>query len=142
MDISNPVSKRARKREFWRRHLERQAASGLSQMAYCQMEGLKVATLQYWKRRLSRRHARPDQLRFVPLELGTASQVEDVTTMDATMGGSAGPSQTVVTAEAVTPSWIRLYVEGFVLEFPETVCIRRLRELVSGLCGSGTHVAH
>ena len=42
-----------RSREQWQRLLEEQAASGLTQTAFCQANGLSLASFQNWKRRLA-----------------------------------------------------------------------------------------
>ena len=40
-------------RDRWQQLLAEQAKSGLSQRAFCEREGLRVATFANWKRRLS-----------------------------------------------------------------------------------------
>jgi hypothetical protein len=40
------------KSELWQKHLDNQAASGLSQIDYCKQHNIKVATLQYWRKKL------------------------------------------------------------------------------------------
>ena len=131
------------KRETWKKHLEHQAVSGLTQAAYCQREGLKVTTFQYWKRRLAGEPVRAKQLRFVPLELATlSSQSEVMAEAEATSWEAAVSSQAEIAAEADVPSWIRLHVNELVLEFPETISIPRLQKLVAGLREGAAHVAH
>jgi len=38
--------------ELWQQHLDTQKASGLSQIDYCKQHDIKVATLQYWRKKL------------------------------------------------------------------------------------------
>ncbi len=45
------MGKRRNKTE-WRRLIEEQAASGLTQKAFCAQAGIAVATFGYWKRKL------------------------------------------------------------------------------------------
>jgi len=53
--MANTTSRRIRRSEAdWRAILSAFAASGLSQKAFCEREGLAVSTLQYWKRRLAK----------------------------------------------------------------------------------------
>src|SRR5512143_3870284 len=40
------------RRSFWQGHLVQWQASGLSQVAYCRQQGLKVAQFGYWKKRM------------------------------------------------------------------------------------------
>ena len=40
------------KSELWQQHLDAQQASGLSQIDYCEQHDIKVATLQYWRKKL------------------------------------------------------------------------------------------
>ena len=40
------------KSELWQKHLDDQSASGLSQIDYCKQHNIKVATLQYWRKKL------------------------------------------------------------------------------------------
>ena len=41
-------------RQFWKGHIERQATSGLSQSAYCKLQGLNKSTFSAQKSTLSR----------------------------------------------------------------------------------------
>jgi len=43
------------KEEFWRWHVEMQAAEGLSARAYCRQQGLSAASFYAWRRELKRR---------------------------------------------------------------------------------------
>jgi len=45
------MNKRCSKSE-WQRLIEEQAASGLTQKAFCEQAGIAVATFGYWKRKL------------------------------------------------------------------------------------------
>ena len=47
----------ADKEQFWRKAIERQARSGLSQSAFCRREKLNPSTLAWWKRVISSRDA-------------------------------------------------------------------------------------
>lgn len=40
------------KSERWQKHLDDQVTSGLSQVDYCKQHNIKVATLQYWRKKL------------------------------------------------------------------------------------------
>lgn len=40
------------KSELWQQHLDNQMDSGLSQTEYCEQHDIKVATLQYWRKKL------------------------------------------------------------------------------------------
>lgn len=52
--MSGQATRRARRsREDWRRLVSEQTESGLTQAAFCKANGLSVASLQYWKRKLA-----------------------------------------------------------------------------------------
>jgi hypothetical protein len=126
MEQQIPTTKTAAKQDTWSRHLERLEASGLTQVAYCQREGLKVANLQYWKRRLAPKTApTSNQLRFVSLECLAAEPVSPDTTIDAR-----------------TAVIIRIHFDGIILEAPENIDPARLHGLVSVLRAGGRHVAN
>lgn len=55
-----------KKRRFWKTHIERWSHSGLSQVHYCQANGLIPHRFTYWKKRLSQSNA---TVSFVPLQL-------------------------------------------------------------------------
>ena len=40
------------RRAFWQEHLAQWQASGMSQVAYCRQQGLRLAQFGYWKKRL------------------------------------------------------------------------------------------
>ena len=42
-----------RSRDEWHRLVSEQAESGLTQAAFCEANGLRVASLQYWKHKLA-----------------------------------------------------------------------------------------
>ena len=44
-----------RKEQYWRDVMSRQRASGLSQVAVCEREQIKLTTFQFWRRELHRR---------------------------------------------------------------------------------------
>jgi len=124
MERPNHEPTQLSKRDCWARHLERQAASGLTQAAYCRREGIKVPSFQYWKRRLRSMGNGANQLRFVPIELTMSSSpdVQPVSDPD--------------------PTWIRLHFDGIVLEALETICPSRLEKLVVRLREGVRHVAN
>ena len=47
------------KEEFWRFHLERQAAGDVSIGAYCRKHGLAESSFYFWRRKIERRDAVP-----------------------------------------------------------------------------------
>ena len=69
----------------WRRLIEMQAASGLSQNAFCAQQGLSRATFGYWKRKL--RQAESTQ---GPVGGGEAN-ASDWIDVSALLGGAAAP---------------------------------------------------
>lgn len=42
----------AERRAFWQDHLTQWQASGMTQVAYCRQQGLRVSQFGYWKKRL------------------------------------------------------------------------------------------
>ena len=57
------------KLEFWREHLGRLAASGLSQAEYCRTHELKWFQRHYWRKKLERdKELVGGQLRLVPVQ--------------------------------------------------------------------------
>ncbi len=71
-----------REREaYWKRHVDRWRASGLSQSEYSRQEGLRSNQLSYWYRRdqLSKEEKeRVSSAGFVPLQVVTAVEVENL----------------------------------------------------------------
>jgi hypothetical protein len=69
--------------EFWRRHLERQAASGASEWSYCRANGLSRSSMRYWRKRVAVEPAGPERLgrrqgsAFVPVEVMSAPTREE-----------------------------------------------------------------
>lgn len=55
------------KAEQWRKHIEAQGKSGLSQGEYCARKGLSLASFGYWRQRLSNKE--PSSERFVSLPI-------------------------------------------------------------------------
>ena len=54
--MKSKIGKRdPRKEQYWRDVMSRQRASGLSQVAFCEREQIKLTTLQFWRRELHRR---------------------------------------------------------------------------------------
>jgi hypothetical protein len=45
------MEREARKLEYWVQHHQSWQASGLSQVAYCQREGLSFSSFDHWRRR-------------------------------------------------------------------------------------------
>jgi hypothetical protein len=64
------------RRTFWQDHLAQWQGSGLTQVAYCRQQGLKVAQFGYWKKRLlppTAPQAAPGAaLSFIPVQLASA----------------------------------------------------------------------
>jgi transposase-like protein len=83
------VRRNAAKERFWRRHIARQARSGISVRAYCEQHGVSEPSFYAWRRELARREgeaagARPRAndarrrpgRRFVALTLKRAAAVD------------------------------------------------------------------
>lgn len=52
--MSETTSRRIRRRpEEWQRLIDEQSESGLTQVAFCQVNALSLASFQNWKRRLT-----------------------------------------------------------------------------------------
>lgn len=79
MPRSKPKKDKA-KEFFWRRAVARQIESGLSQNAFCDLEGFAASSFSYWKNELARRDGeKPSKARasaslpvFVPLSQSVA----------------------------------------------------------------------
>lgn len=54
------------KQDFWNEHIRAWRRSGLSQIEYCERQGLKVANLGYW---LGKQRRQAEPLTLVPLPL-------------------------------------------------------------------------
>jgi hypothetical protein len=67
METSHLVRHRE-KREFWEHHIKEWEMSTLSQVKYCQANGLGIKSSQYWKRKLLARV--PVSLIELPIGLG------------------------------------------------------------------------
>lgn len=65
------------KSRFWQQHLDRWPTSGMTQVAYCQAHGLKLATFQYWRKRLREMTAPVDSGAFVPVVVRDARYIAD-----------------------------------------------------------------
>ena len=50
------------KREHWQRHIQAWQASGMTQAAYCQNNGLNLKSFAYWKHRLKKQNSTTVQL--------------------------------------------------------------------------------
>lgn len=61
-----------RSRDEWQRLIEKQVASGQTQVAFCAEHGISVASLQNWKRRLAGPVVTPTPW----FELGTLADVK------------------------------------------------------------------
>ena len=72
MAKGNPRDPKRERR--WRRHLERQAASGLSIRDYCAKHGLHEAAFYFWRREIAQRDAEAPA--FVPVTLAAAAAAE------------------------------------------------------------------
>jgi hypothetical protein len=55
------------KYRFWQSHIDQWPTSGMTQAAYCQAHGLKLATFQYWRKRLREKTVPVESGAFVPL---------------------------------------------------------------------------
>ena len=55
------------KSRFWQSHIDLWPTSGMTQAAYCQTHGLKLATFQYWRKRLREMTVPIESGAFVPL---------------------------------------------------------------------------
>ena len=53
------------KTEYWQQHIKAWQDSGLSQIAYCISQDIKVHNLTYWRKRLSS----PSRNKLIPLEV-------------------------------------------------------------------------
>lgn len=110
------------KREKWKKHLDAQSASGLTQLAYCEQNELKIANFKYWKQRLHGKAPQRSGLRFVPIKSAACLQ-------EATLTASS--------------ALIKVHLRGLILETPESIDPHRLARLVSALgAEGGTHVAN
>jgi hypothetical protein len=58
----------------WQRHIKNLKSSGLSRRGYCEKNGLKLSTLDYWCRRLGFCKKRNTEVRneaaWIPLQIG------------------------------------------------------------------------
>ena len=60
------------KREHWHRHIEAWKSSGLSRRIYCEQNGLKLSTLDYWNQKLIRQEKerkRPHEAGWIPVQI-------------------------------------------------------------------------
>jgi transposase-like protein len=55
------------KYRFWQSHIDQWPTSGMTQAAYCQTHDLKLATFQYWRKRLREKAHPIEPGAFVPL---------------------------------------------------------------------------
>jgi hypothetical protein len=67
--------------DYWRRHVEQCARSGLSQAAYCREHGLAVSKFGYWHRKL----AAVKTSDWLPVEI--TSVPTNVATIDLVLAG-------------------------------------------------------
>jgi len=70
----------------WRRLIEAQAASGLSQSAFCAQQGLSRATFGYWKRKLRQAESAQGPAG------GSETHASDWIDVSALLGGGAAPA--------------------------------------------------
>tara|TARA_R110002167_G_scaffold366254_1_gene594026 strand:+ start:25262 stop:25486 length:225 start_codon:yes stop_codon:yes gene_type:complete len=61
--LKNP----SEKSRFWQPHIDHWPTSGMTQVAYCQAYGLKLATFQYWRKRLREISVPAESGAFVPV---------------------------------------------------------------------------
>jgi hypothetical protein len=59
------------KRDHWRRQIEAWKSSGLSRRVYCEQNGIKISTLDYWCQKLkpSGAKSKTDKTGWIPLKL-------------------------------------------------------------------------
>ena len=67
MSITDATRSRNTKENLWRQRIRGWQASGSSQVDYCRQHGLKLATFQYWRRRL-KDSSKASRLRLVPIQ--------------------------------------------------------------------------
>lgn len=63
------------RRSFWQEHLAQWHASGMSQVAYCRQQGLRLAQFGYWKKRLLTARApatAPAAAGFIAVQMASA----------------------------------------------------------------------
>jgi hypothetical protein len=73
------MSKARSKRHDWVEHDRRWQASGLSQHAYCEREGLALSTFGYWRRRAHLKQtaaSKSKRLTFVPAQVSMPERHE------------------------------------------------------------------
>ena len=95
--------------DYWSKHLSAIGAEGISTKAYAQREGLSVASLYYWRSRLSRKARRaepmpkvvamPSVKQFVPVQLSAASEAVRCTLVMA-------PGVRLELAQLPAPEWL------------------------------------
>lgn len=66
--ISTREIERKKKRNHWRRHLQKWRESGLPQTQYCRKKNLSLKSFVYWKRTLAEKIAPSHRLVPVPVE--------------------------------------------------------------------------
>ncbi len=59
------------KREYWQRRIEAWKSSGLSRRLYCEQNGIRVSTLDYWCQNLSpsRKDIETGKASWIPLPI-------------------------------------------------------------------------
>ncbi len=63
---STREAERKKKRNYWRRHLQKWRDSGLPQTQYCRNKNLSLKSFGYWKRKLSEKTEPPPKLVQLP----------------------------------------------------------------------------
>ena len=97
------------KAAIWRRRVEEQQDSGLSTKVYCAREGLAVASLHYWRKRLGGRQREgavqaPD---FMPVTLAPTSPVAPVAPIEIRLRSG----RSLQLSGRVDLSWLRSLVQ-------------------------------
>jgi hypothetical protein len=93
---------------YWSDHLVTIAAENITTKAYAEREGLSVATLYYWRKRLKKISA-PDQAanrKLVPVRLATSSTPDMACTL------TLGPSVHLELPQLPDPAWLASLVSA------------------------------
>lgn len=105
------------KLEFWREHLARLAASGMSQAEYCRTHDLKWFQLHYWRKKIQRnQEPSGGRLRLVPIQPAGLDH------------GSA--------TRRPGPNPIRVFFDGFTVEVNDGFKLETLEKLIKALKSS------
>ena len=87
--MSEIVGEAKMREDFWNLHLDEIEKSGRTQQAYCDEHDLKLATLNYWSKKLGRRKTRSSNAEASKpsfLDLGTTTAIESNFDYEIVMG--------------------------------------------------------